>query len=128
VTGSCACGGVTYRVAGELRPVINCHCHRCRKITGHFMAASGCAWSDLEFDSQATLRWYEPAAGVFYGFCGTCGATLFWRTDSQPDHVSIAAGTLDPPTGLVTDSAWWTSEASDYHVLDPALQNHPTEP
>ena len=63
-----------------------------------------------------------------YGFCGTCGSTLFWRAEELPDWISIAAGTLDPPTGLTTESAWWTREASDYHRLDPALAHHDREP
>ena len=34
------CGAVTYAVEGELRPVTNCHCYRCRRFTGHYLAAS----------------------------------------------------------------------------------------
>ncbi|MGB7450283.1 MAG: GFA family protein [Ornithinimicrobium sp.] len=126
--GGCACRGVRYRCAGAMRPVFTCHCERCRRITGHFMAATGCAERDLAFERDGTLRWYEPAQGVFYGFCGTCGSTLFWRADGVPDWVSVAAGTLDPPTGLSTTTAWWTGEASDYHRLDETLTAYVAEP
>lgn len=127
-TGRCDCGGVRYRVDGPMRPIINCHCSRCRRLTGHHMAATGCADDGLTLGADATLRWYEPAPGVFYGFCGTCGSTLFWRSDARPGWTSIAAGSLDPPTGLVTTAAWWTAEASDYHTLDQTIVNHPHEP
>lgn len=100
-TGRCDWGGVRYRVDGPMRPIINCHCSRCRRITGHHMAATGCD-DGLTLAADATLRWYEPAPGVFSGFCGTCGSTLFWRSDARPGWTSIAAGSLDPPTGLVT--------------------------
>lgn len=110
-----------------MRPVVNCHCSRCRRITGHFMAATGCADEHLSFASEATLRWYEPSVGVYYGFCGTCGATLFWRSDGNPGWISVAAGPLDPPTGLRTSAAWWTAEASDYHTLDRTISNHAYE-
>lgn len=92
------------------------------------MAASGCARDGLDVEEDGALRWYEAAPGVEYGFCSTCGSTLFWRAEELPDWISIAAGTLDPPTGLTTESAWWTREASDYHRLDPALTHHDREP
>ena len=97
-TGRYECGGVRYRPLGDLRSVINSHCDRCHRTTGHFMAASGCAAGDVEIESDSTLRWYEPAPGVFYGFYGTRGSTLFWRADGVSAWVSIAAGTLERPT------------------------------
>lgn len=114
-TGQCACGSIRYTVNGPLRPVMNCHCHRCRRITGHFMAATSADLSDLVVESTETLQWYEASSGVFYGFCSTCGSSLFWRNDDEPERWSIGAGTLDPPTGLETTIAIWTAEASDYH-------------
>ncbi len=91
------------------------------------MAASGCTSTELEIE-LGTLRWYEASPGVFYGFCGTCGSTLFWRADEITDWVSIAAGTIDQPSGLHTNQAWWTETAGDYHRLDPAVTNYPREP
>ncbi len=126
-TGRCDCGGVRYRVTGPMRGVVNCHCPRCRRITGHFMAASGAADADLELAAAETLRWYEPASGVFYGFCSVCGSTLFYRNAANPGWTSVAAGTLDLPTGLSTTAAWWTAEASDYHVLDPTVTGYERE-
>lgn len=121
--GGCACGSVRYVVDGALRNVVNCHCDRCRRITGHFMAASACAPQDLRVESEATLRWYRPAEEptVAYAFCSACGSSMFWRSDATPDSISICAGTLDPPTGVVTDLALFCAQASDYHRLDDAI-------
>ncbi|MEM7288640.1 MAG: GFA family protein [Actinomycetota bacterium] len=123
-SGACACGAVRYRVDGPLRNVTNCHCERCRRITGHFMAASACATADLTIEGEPSLRWYrpdeEPAVG--YAFCRECGASLFWRSDTRPESISICAGTLDPPTGIVTDLALFGAEASDYHRLDDTIE------
>jgi hypothetical protein len=106
---------VRYEVTGPLRDVYDCHCERCRRITGHHMAATAASPDDVVFHEQSTLRWYEPAPGVFYGFCGRCGSTLFWRADAHPEKLSISAGTLDQPTGLRTTQAWWVSQAGDYY-------------
>ena len=109
------CAGVRYRVDGELRFVINCHCESCRRWTGHHMAATTADVSDLEFLSDETLRWYDRTPEVQYGFCSACGSSLFWRASDKVGHVSITAGSLDQPTGLTTDHAIFTEEAGDYY-------------
>ena len=113
--GQCLCGSIRFTVVGELRDVINCHCHRCRRWTGHHMAAAGARAADVVIDDEAgTLTWFAPVPEAEYGFCGRCGSSLFWRND-DPGQLSICAGTLHPPTGLRTSEAWWVGEASDYH-------------
>jgi len=77
------------------------------------MAATWARTEQLKFESDSTLRWYEASDGVFYGFCDTCGSSLFC--------VSICAGPLDPPTGLETTKVVWTAEVSDYHIPQPNL-------
>ncbi len=124
-TGSCLCGDVTYAVDGPLADVVNCHCVRCRRHTGHFMAATEAAPGDVTISGDA-LRWYHvDPDDVEYGFCGTCGSTLFWRAAVRPNIIDIAAGTLDPPTGLATKQAIFVADASDYHRLDPDLPQVP---
>ena len=93
------------------------------------MAGTGCKRSDLRFLSDTTLAWHHPAddPNVAYGFCRECGSSLFWlvaegRPD-QTDHIAICAGTLDVPTGLTTEGALFTSDAADYHTLDPAVES-----
>jgi hypothetical protein len=117
VAGQCACGAVRFTLAGQLRPVVNCHCHRCRRISGHHVAATSADLDQIDLAPTDQLSWYEASAGVFYGFCAKCGSSLFWKNDNEPDRWSIGAGTLDPPTGLETELTIWTAEASDYHVL-----------
>lgn len=117
--GRCLCGDVAFAVRGPLRDVLDCHCHRCRRWSGHHLAASAAAAADIVLtDPRESLRWHR-VDGAAYGFCGTCGSSLFWRGDSTPEQWSVCAGTFEPPTGLRTTMAWWTSEASDYHVRPP---------
>lgn len=126
-TGHCLCEGIRYEVHGELRDVKNCHCDRCRRTTGHHMAATQTQRSALRFERNDTLQWYEVDT-VGYGFCNRCGSSLFWRADGLPDVISICAGTLDPPTGLRTIEVLFTSTASDYQALDPNVPSWETEP
>ena len=127
-SGHCLCGGVSYEVHGPVRQVWNCHCWRCRRWTGHFMAGSSCLRSDLRFVSDDTLVWHHPAddPNVAYGFCARCGGSLFWKVmEGSPDQtgsIAICAGTLDQPTGLHTERALFTWDAADYHWLDPSVE------
>lgn len=126
-TGRCLCGRVSYVVTGPLRDVINCHCERCRRHTGHFMAASAAARADITVTGGDRLTWFDPEPGTGYGFCRTCGSSLFWRTTDHPEQWSICAGTIDPPTGLITRRALFTECAADYHRLDPEIEWVETE-
>ena len=126
-SGRCLCGAISFVVTGPLRDVLNCHCHRCRRFTGHHMAATDARTDDVDTaDPEALLRWYDPVPSAGYGFCARCGSSLFWRGAGTPDRISICAGSLEPPTGLRTVEAWWTSEASDYHDR-PDLPERATE-
>ena len=116
MTGRCLCGDISFRVHGPLRDVVDCHCHRCRRFTGHHMAATAADTSDLDVDDpESLLRWYHTVPDAGYAFCSRCGSSLFWRATATPERTVICAGTLDPPTGLTTVRACWISEASDYH-------------
>jgi hypothetical protein len=115
-TGGCLCGAVRYVVAGPLRDVVVCHCGRCRRTHGHVAAYSACARADLVVQERGALRWYE-ADGRARGFCGVCGASLFWRAEGRPT-ISVAAGTLDAPTGLRTVAHIFTADQGDYYAID----------
>ena len=124
--GRCLCGGVRFAIRNELRDVIDCHCERCRRFTGHHMAATSARLEDITIDDPGSLlRWYWPVPEAGYAFCSTCGSSLFWQSAAHPERRSICAGTLATPTGLRTTQAIWTSQAGDYYVRPelPELAN-----
>ena len=86
------------------------------------MAATATDADALVLMADESLRWYDSTDTVQYGFCSSCGSTLFWRAADKPDHISITAGTLDPPTGLTTTLALFGDHASDYHQLDRTIE------
>lgn len=88
------------------------------------MAATAVLREDLHLEAQGTLAWFQRTPTVKYGFCSTCGSTLFWEAADKDLITSIAAGTLDQPTGLTTELAIWAEEASDFHFLDDAIETH----
>jgi hypothetical protein len=116
-SGRCLCGAVRYEVRGPLRDVLLCHCAECRRWHGHVSASTAAARGDLVFLDDRALRWIESPhsdAAARRGFCGECGSSLFWDAPAR-DTVSIAAGTLDPPTGLRVMGHWYVADAGDYY-------------
>ena len=122
-TGACLCAGVAYEVRGPLRDVALCHCSRCRRSHGHVAAYTECRDEQLTLVEEAWLRWYD-ADDRQRGFCGRCGASLFWREDAHPETISVAAGTLDPPTGLRTAEQIYVDSAGDYYELSGEGERH----
>ena len=114
--GSCPCGACAYEVHGPLRNVIACHCRQCRKQTGHFMAATSASLDDFRLLRSATLRWYRASERAQRGFCAGCGSTLFWQADGAA-AISIAAGTLDGPTGLAIEGHIYCADQGDYYQI-----------
>jgi hypothetical protein len=124
-TGGCLCGAVRFEVLGPLRDVVLCHCGECRRWGGHVTAMTAAEAAHLRFVTDSGLRWIdspESAARARRGFCGKCGASLFWDAPDR-ETISIAAGVLDEPTGLRTTSQIYTEDAGDYYEIDPALES-----
>jgi hypothetical protein len=118
-TGGCLCGAVRYRVDGPLRDVLVCHCEECRRWHGHVSASTAARREDLALVEQRGLRWIASPrsdAGARRGFCAECGSSLFWDAPGRPT-VSLAAGTVDGPTGVRTTAHWYVSQAGDYYDL-----------
>jgi hypothetical protein len=118
-SGGCLCGAVRYRVEGPLRDVLICHCEECRRWNGHFSASTAARREDLIVLDPDRLRWVDSPrsdAGARRGFCARCGSSLFWDAPGRAT-VSIAAGTLDEPTGLRVVGHWYVSQAGDYYEL-----------
>lgn len=118
--GGCLCGAVRFEVEGTLRDVVLCHCSMCRKSHGHVGAYSAAPKTALRLTESRGLKWYASSGFARRGFCGECGASLFWERGDR-DTMSIAAGTLDAPTGLTTARQVHVEDASDYYEVDPRI-------
>ncbi len=114
-TGSCLCGGVTYEVSGDLRPVLTCHCGQCRRTSGHFWAASSAPHDRFRLTNAKTLAWFRSSKAATRGFCSRCGASLFWQPEGEA-RMAFAPGTLDGPTGLTTSGHLHVKDAGDYYA------------
>jgi len=126
--GACSCGSLRFTVAGELAPVVHCHCRFCRRAHGAafttigFFSASRFSWDA----SAATPARYVTPAGNHRYFCSRCATPIYNHApsiglacvvvaslseDDQPApwaHVNTESGSahFEISDGLPSFSAW----------------------
>lgn len=122
-TGQCLCGNVSYDVDGPLRNILHCHCENCRRVSGNHVASSGAATEDITVYGDEHLRWYDLGYAR-YGFCGTCGSSLFWVGAEHADRTSIQAGSLNDASGLTLDGVWFADEAQSHLTVDANVPHY----
>ena len=115
--GSCECGAVAFELHGELRQVHACHCIQCRKISGHYWAATSVPEEKLVVTHDAGLKWYRSSDFAKRGFCKQCGSSLFYKQDEK-NNVAVAPGSLDGVTGLTIAKHIFVRDKGDYYDLD----------
>jgi hypothetical protein len=120
--GGCLCGQVRYQITGPRRNIINCHCENCRRTHGHVSAYTSVDKNDLQLLSQQSLKWYhDQSPDTYRGFCGECGASLFWDAKDGNNKMAISAGTLDSGHGLKTIGHVFVHEAGEYYAINDGL-------
>lgn len=100
--GRCLCGALRYRVSGEPRRVMVCHCTFCQRATGgSYMVDALFRETDFEVISGEPAR-YEHVSdtsgkAITIHFCATCGTKTHLALEAVPGFVGVYAGTFDTP-------------------------------
>mgnify|MGYP000200475082 CR=1 FL=1 len=119
IKGQCLCGALRFKIHGSLGDVIVCHCKECQRFHGYLGAYTFTDRENLEMIADESLTWYpslrEP--WVKKGFCSLCGSSLF-SVNTNATMIAIAAGVLDPPTGLSIKGHVWMTQAGDYYCVN----------
>ena len=118
--GSCLCGAVAFSAGPPEDAAIACHCTECRRQSGHHFASVPVATDSLRYASDEGLRWYAASDTARRGFCGRCGATLFWHKNGSA-RIYVLMGSLEAPTGLRLGSHVWVAEKGDYYDIADGL-------
>lgn len=96
-SGGCLCGGIQYRIRGEVLRFYHCHCSRCRKMTGTGHATNLMVNADTVhwITGESLLAYFKlpEAARFFNQFCKQCGSPLP-RCVPERKMVIIPAGSL----------------------------------
>jgi hypothetical protein len=119
--GSCLCGAVKFDLTGELPAPTACHCHQCRKHSGHYEASVDVQRTNLQIFGSQNVTWFHtPGKNVQRGFCSTCGSSLFWDPIGR-DWTSIAMGAFDTPTNTKLARHIFVADKGDYYEIADGL-------
>lgn len=116
LTGECLCGAVRFEVTGETVGLVNCHCNDCQRLHGNYNPMLVVEKSNMKFEDDAAVGWYDSSEEKSRGFCTICGAAMFMRQNQGPKML-ISAGCLDDTTDLQTLKNIFTEEAGSYYVM-----------
>ena len=94
-SGGCQCGACRFTVsAGPVNQTV-CHCRMCRRaVSNAFAPLADVAEGRVTW--QGTPATYASSNIAERGFCGTCGAPLFYRRPGT-GVIEFMAGALDKP-------------------------------
>jgi hypothetical protein len=128
LAGRCACNAVAFEVADEFVEAFNCHCSRCRAMTG----SAFLPWGEIEPDKLTITDGAELAIvtgdsnGHHSHRCGKCYALLYWS--GYEGRIRVPYGSLiDEPTLKPTAHMFVGSKAPWYAILDD-LPQHDEDP
>ena len=124
-TGSCLCGGVAFKINGEIAPIQVCHCQQCRKAQGApFATNTPVKEAAFELRSGRDLiTEYQSSPGKWRAFCGGCGSPVYSRKGDLPGVLRIRAGLINEPLDTrPVFHAYVASKANWWPILDDLPQ------
>lgn len=130
-TGRCSCGAVEVRIDGEPLAVRQCWCRRCQKIAAGGPTHNAIFRTDvIVTDGVTASDSYVADSGntLTRSYCAACGTPMFSASSARPQMRVVRLGVLDEPHGLKPTAVIWTSEAPDWAILDPAMEQFPAQP
>jgi hypothetical protein len=107
---------VRFELDPPLRNVRICHCSLCRRSGTLAGAYTSVPHDAFRLTADETLAWYVDVNFRRRGFCTACGASLLWVANDR-DTISVSAGALDGPTGLVTEAHIYVTDAADWEEM-----------
>jgi hypothetical protein len=66
----------------------------------------------IEGTSKVYTRISHTGFAVHFRFCPTCGTSVYWIRDRQPDKLGVAVGCFADPTFPVPTHSVWEEQAS----------------
>jgi len=110
-TATCSCGRLKIVVTGEPRYAGLCSCLQCQRRSGSAFGYNS-YWPRtnvvaVEGVHATWRRGSDAGRGIDFHFCATCGATVFWDVDYDPDLAAVAVGNFADPAFPPPQYAEW---------------------
>ncbi len=97
----CSCGALRAVCEGEPVRISVCHCLDCQRRSGSAFSAQARFPTDkvaITGECHSYRRVADSGRAATFEFCPTCGATVAYRIDQQPELTAIPLGAFADPT------------------------------
>jgi len=119
-TATCRCGQLSATCTGEPVRVSVCHCLACQQRSGSAFAVQARFPADrvtITGEYRSWTRIADSGNATDYGFCPTCGATLFYTGGNFPDVVAIPVGAFADPTFPAPKFSVWEERKHEWVAI-----------
>jgi hypothetical protein len=96
----CPCGRLLAICSGEPVRISVCHCLACKQRTSSAFSYNARFDEDrvaVQGRSTEFVRTGDEGSRITYNFCTECGATVYYRMDTQPGLIAIPVGAFADP-------------------------------
>lgn len=126
LTGRCLCGDVSYEISGELGPIYNCHCSKCRRWHGSaFRTRATVESKQFRWTSgQNGLSQFHSSENTIKWFCSKCGSNLVSTYDDRPDIIGVPLGGLEQDPGRRPEAHIFAASKSPWYEITDGLPQH----
>ncbi len=116
LTGSCACGAVSFEVTAPFQSAGYCHCTRCQRRSGALWTVNAQVPAEgfAILSGHEAVRTWAPPDGLPKAFCGECGGHLY---SDGGDVVGVRLGAVDGDPGIRPQWHQWLESAPDWEPL-----------
>lgn len=126
MSGRCLCEAIVYQIEGELGPIFNCHCSKCRRWHGAaFRTRASIRKSQFKWlAGEELLSRFKSSENVTKTFCSVCGSNLASFYENDPDLVGIPLGGLEQDPGSRPLAHMFAGSKAPWHEITDGLPQH----
>ncbi len=130
LTGRCLCEAIVYEIIGELGPIFNCHCSKCRRWHGAaFRTRASVKKTQFNWvTGEEHLSKYASSENVTKTFCSICGSSLMTFYKNFPDIIGLPLGGLEQDPGARPQANIFIDSKAPWYTPCDGLPQYATWP
>lgn len=125
--GSCSCGALRVRVAGDPLRVSVCHCLACQRRSGSVFAIQARFASDVvqtDGDAGEYVRISDEGEPARFYFCRQCGVTVWYSASFAPGCIMVPVGVFADPEFPAPSVSGWEERRHSWVAFDDIRLRH----
>jgi hypothetical protein len=119
---ACSCGNLSLTAEGEPVRISICHCYACQRRTGSAFGVQARFPRErihVSGEACAYVRTADSGQRLHYHFCPTCGSTVYYQLERQPELIAVAVGAFADASFAAPKFSVWEQRKHAW-VIAPA--------